>query len=71
MEYVPFSITSIANSNASFVHIPLLIFGGIQFNCGVDLLICGSRVGEIFSLLAAGFVVCKSNMLLHLLQGTI
>jgi hypothetical protein len=71
MEYVPFSIASIVNSNASFVHIPLLVFGGIQLNCGVDPLLCGSRVGERFFLLAAGSVVCKSNMLLHLLQGIV
>jgi len=71
MECVPFSITSIASSSTSFVHIPLLIFGSTWFNYGVDLLLCGSRVRGRFSLLIAKSTTCKSNMLLHLLQGTI
>jgi hypothetical protein len=37
MECVFLSITSIAFSNASFVHIPFLVFGGTQFNYGVNL----------------------------------
>ncbi len=50
-ENVPFSITSIANSKASFVHMPLLVVEGIQFSC-VDILLCGSRVvGQFFNLL--------------------
>jgi hypothetical protein len=71
MEYIPLSIASIASSNASFVHIPLLVFGGIQFYCGADLLFCGSKVRGRFSLLVARFVVCKSNMMFYLLWGTI
>ncbi len=58
MEYVPLSITSIASYNASSVHIPLLVFGGIQFNCGVDFLLCGSRVGGRFSLLIVRSACC-------------
>ncbi len=71
MECVLLSITSIASSSISLVHIPLLIFGGTRFNYGVDLLLCGSRVRARFSLLVAMFNTCKSNMLLHLLQGII
>jgi hypothetical protein len=36
-------------SNASFVYMPLLVVEGNQFNCGVDLLLYGSRVGGRFS----------------------
>jgi hypothetical protein len=70
MECVPFSIISIASSNASFVHIPFLVFGNTRFNYGVDLLLCGLRARGKFSLLIVGFTACKSNMLLRLLQGT-
>jgi hypothetical protein len=71
MEYAPLSISSIAFSNASFVHILLLVFGGIQFSCGADLLFSGSGARGRLSLLVAWFVTYKSNMLLYLLQGTI
>ncbi len=48
-ECVPLSMTSFVISNISFVHMPLLVFGGIRFNCGVDLLFCGLEVkGKIF-----------------------
>jgi hypothetical protein len=45
MECIFLSITPISSSNASFVHIPFLILGGTEFNCGVNLLFCGSKVG--------------------------
>ncbi len=66
-EYVPFSTTSIVNSKASCIHMPLLVVEGTQFSCD-DLLLCGSGVDGQFSLSAAGdtlslFVVCKSSML--------
>jgi hypothetical protein len=45
---------------------PLLVFGGIQFSCGANLLFCGLEVRGRFSLLVVGSVVSKSNMLFHL-----
>jgi hypothetical protein len=48
-ECVLLSTTSMVASNASFVHMPLLVVEGNQFNCGADLLLCGSRVGGRFS----------------------
>ncbi len=68
-EYVPFSTTSIANSKASIVHMPILVVEGIQFN-SVDLLLCGlGTCGQFYLFTRAGklslFVICKSNMLLH------
>jgi hypothetical protein len=44
MEFVLLWITSIASFNASFIHIPFLIFGGTQFSCGVDLLFCRGKI---------------------------
>jgi hypothetical protein len=61
------STTSMAISNVSSIHMPLLVVEGIEFNCGVDLILCGSKVGGRFSLFDVRFVVCKSNMLIHLL----
>jgi hypothetical protein len=60
-------MASIVISKASFVHMPLLVVEGIQFNCDVDLLLCGSRANNKFSL----FVIYKSNMLLHHLHGIV
>ncbi len=48
-ECLPISTTSMVASNASFVHMPLLVVKGNQFNCGGDLLLYGSRVGGRFS----------------------
>jgi hypothetical protein len=64
-ECVPLSTTSIVDSNISFIHMPLLVFGGTQFSCGADLLRCGLGARVIFFLLVARFVACKSNMLFH------
>ncbi len=64
-ECVPLSTTSIVASNVSFVHVPLLVFEGIRFNCGANFLLRGLRVGGRFSLLIIGFASCKYNMLLH------
>jgi len=55
-ECVPLSITSIVTFDTSLVHMPLLVFEGIQFGCGVDLLFCGWKTRGRFSLLAARFV---------------
>jgi hypothetical protein len=66
-ECVPFSTTSITASNASFVHMPLLVFGGTRFSYGVGFLFCGSGARGIFFLLTIGFIACKSNMLFCLL----
>jgi len=71
-ENVPFSITSIPNSKASFIHMPLLVIEGTRFSC-VDLLLCGSRVGGQFFLFATRgrlflFDVCKPNMMLYCLR---
>jgi len=65
--YIPLSMVSIVISKALFVHIPLLVVEGTQFNCDADLLLCGSGANNKFSL----FVIYKSNMLLHHLHGTI
>ncbi len=70
-ECVPLSITSIVFSNVSFGHMPFLVFEGIWFNRGANLLLCGSRVGGRFSLLATWFATYKSNMSFCLLQWTI
>ncbi len=56
----------ITTSGISSVHMPLLVFGGIQFSCGANLLFCGLEVRGRFSLLVVGSVVSKSNMLFHL-----
>ncbi len=40
-ECVPLSTTSIATSNISSVHMPLMVFGGTRFSCGADILFCG------------------------------
>ncbi len=66
-EGVTLSTTSMVVSNASFIHMPFLIVEGIRFNCGVDLFLCGSRARGRFSLFDAGFVACKSIMLVRLL----
>ncbi len=39
-ECVPLSTISIATSNVPSVHMPLLVFRGIRFSCGDDLLFC-------------------------------
>jgi hypothetical protein len=59
-----------AISNVSSVHMPFLIVEGIQFSCGADLLLCGSRARGRFYLFDARFVACKSSMLICLLRGT-
>ncbi len=74
-EYVPFSMASIVNSKASYVHMSLLVVKGTRFKC-VDLLFCGSGIGGQFSLFATGgrvslFVVYKSKVLLHRLRWII
>jgi hypothetical protein len=59
-EYVPFSTTSIVNSKASFVHMPLLVVEGIQLSC-FDLLFCGlGEGGQFFLFFAHGrfILVC-------------
>jgi hypothetical protein len=71
MECVFLSIISIASSSISFVEIPRLIFRSTQLNYGVDILFCGSRVKGRFFLLVARSTICKSNMSLCLLWGTI
>jgi hypothetical protein len=50
---------------------PLLVFENTRFNYGVNILLCESRIGGRFSLLVVGSPTCKSNMLFHLLRGTI
>jgi hypothetical protein len=45
----------------------LLAIGSIQFNYGGDILLCGSKTRGKISLLVVRSVLCKSNMLLHLL----
>jgi hypothetical protein len=60
-EHVPFLTTSIVNSKASFVHMPLLVVEGIRFNY-VYILFCGLGKGVQFSLFVARdrfiFVCC-------------
>jgi hypothetical protein len=57
----PSLMASIVFSKASFVHMPLLIVECTQFNCDVDLLLCGLGANKKNSL----FVIYKFNMLLH------
>jgi hypothetical protein len=58
-ECVPLSTTSMVASNALFVHMPLLVVEGNQFNCGVDFLFCESRVGGRFSFFDARSISYK------------
>jgi hypothetical protein len=69
-ECVLLSITSMVVSNASSIHMPLLVVEGTQFSCGVNLLLCGSEVRGRFFLFDVKFVACKSSMMVYLLQGT-
>ncbi len=57
-ECVPLSITAIVTSNLSSIHMPLLVFKNIWFNCGAIFLFCGSRVRGRFSLLVVRSVTC-------------
>jgi hypothetical protein len=66
-ERVPRSTTFIDVSNVSFVHMLLLVFKGTRFNCGADILLCGSRAQGRFSLLAIESTTYKLNMLLRFL----
>ncbi len=63
----PLSTTSMVVSNVSSIHMPFWVVEGIRFNYGVNLLLCGSRIGGRFYLFDVRFVAYKSNMLVRLL----
>jgi hypothetical protein len=62
-----FSMTSISNSNASFVHMFVMLTIGFLFNYDASFLVFDSITMSTFSL----FATCQSNMIFHCLGDTI
>jgi hypothetical protein len=69
-ERVLLSTTFMAIFNVLSVHMLLQVVEGIWFSCGDDLFLYVSRARKRFSFFNAGFVACKSSMLVCLLRGT-